>query len=240
MTLAVDERRATAAAASPKRSGRQRRAAAQNNRVRRDGKFFRIGTEKFYVKGVTYGPFAPNADGDPFPSPGQAREDFEQILELAAQWGEIDRSHRKLAHRGSYLYRVWVSPASVYRVLVAHDLVLPKPAGRAPVQRQPWPDWLEYRPNQVWGWDVTHFGRCRAAPGPGGSHPARAGLRSMPRSATPRPKRASSSQQSRSQGTGPSGHDPQGRLDSCPSTDAPANRSARGSTSSPRTCSGLA
>jgi hypothetical protein len=46
---------------------------------------------------------------------------------------------------------VWVSPASVFRVLAAHDLVLPKPAGRAPVQRQPWP---EYRPNQVWGWDV--------------------------------------------------------------------------------------
>jgi hypothetical protein len=39
-------------------------------------------------------------------------------------------------------------------VLDAHDLVLPKPPGRAPVQRQPWPDWLEYRPNQVWGWDV--------------------------------------------------------------------------------------
>jgi putative transposase len=52
----------------------------------------------------------------------------------------------------------------VYRVLAAHDLVLPKPPTRAPIQRTPWPDWLEYRPNQVWGWDVTHFGRCRAAP----------------------------------------------------------------------------
>ena len=59
---------------------------------------------------------------------------------------------------------MWVSPASVYRVLAAHDLVLPTPPTRAPVQRQPWPQWLEYRPNQVWGWDVTHFGRCRAAP----------------------------------------------------------------------------
>jgi putative transposase len=64
--------------------------------------------------------------------------------------GEIDRSHRKLAHRGSYLHRVWVSPASVYRVLAAHDLVLPKPPGRAPVQRRPWPEWISYRPNQVW------------------------------------------------------------------------------------------
>ncbi len=39
-------------------------------------------------------------------------------------------------------------------MLAAHDLVLPKPAGRAPVQRMPWPDWITYRPNQVWGWDV--------------------------------------------------------------------------------------
>jgi putative transposase len=91
---------------------------------------------------------------------GLLDEEVEAILGLAAEWGEIDRSHRKLAHRGSYTGRVWVSPASVFRVLAAHDLVLPKPAGRAPVQRRPWPDWLEYRPNQVWGWDVTHFGRC--------------------------------------------------------------------------------
>jgi glycosyltransferase involved in cell wall biosynthesis len=81
MTLAVDDRR-VAASPPPRRSGRRRRAAAQTNRVRRDGKFFRLGSEKFYVKGVTYGPFAPNADGDPFPSPKQTRDDFEQILEL--------------------------------------------------------------------------------------------------------------------------------------------------------------
>ena len=85
---------------------------------------------------------------------GLLEEEVEQILDLAEEWGEIDRSHRKLAHRGSRLGRVWVSPASVYRVLAAHDLVLPTPPTRAPVQRRPWPDWLEYRPNQVWGWDV--------------------------------------------------------------------------------------
>ncbi len=82
---------------------------------------------------------------------GLLDEEVEAILELAEQWGQVDRSHRKLAHRGSYLHRVWVSPASVYRVLVAHDLVLPTPPTRAPVQRQPWPDWIDYRPNQVWG-----------------------------------------------------------------------------------------
>jgi putative transposase len=79
---------------------------------------------------------------------GLLEEEVEQILELAEEGGEIDRSHRKLAHRGSRLGRVWVSPASVYRVLAAHDLVLPKPPTRAPVQRTPWPDWLEYRPTR--------------------------------------------------------------------------------------------
>ena len=33
-----------------------------------DGKFFRVGKEKFFVKGITYGPFAPNADGESLPS----------------------------------------------------------------------------------------------------------------------------------------------------------------------------
>ncbi|HEY7115650.1 MAG TPA: glycosyltransferase [Tepidisphaeraceae bacterium] len=65
-------------------SGRQRRAEPITNRVRRDGKFFRLGTEKFYVKGVTYGPFAANADGDPLPSPEHTRKDFEQILAMGA------------------------------------------------------------------------------------------------------------------------------------------------------------
>ena len=40
-----------------------------------------------------------------------------EILALFDEWGETDRSHRKLAHRGSYLHRVWVSPSSVRRVL---------------------------------------------------------------------------------------------------------------------------
>ncbi|HEY7091386.1 MAG TPA: glycosyltransferase [Tepidisphaeraceae bacterium] len=54
------------------------------NRVRRDGKFFRLGGQKFYVKGVTYGPFEPNRDGDPFPNPERAASDFEQIIDLGA------------------------------------------------------------------------------------------------------------------------------------------------------------
>jgi hypothetical protein len=105
-------------------------------------------------------------DQAPGGSPMHGLLDWEvaAIVGLAEEWGEVDRSHHKLAHRGSRLGRVWVSPASVYRVLAAHDLVLPTPPTRAPVGRTPWPDWITYRPNQVWGWDVTHFGRGRAAP----------------------------------------------------------------------------
>jgi hypothetical protein len=39
------------------------------------------------------------------------------IIKLFEEWGEIDRSHRKLAHRGSRLGRVFVSPSSVRRTL---------------------------------------------------------------------------------------------------------------------------
>jgi putative transposase len=87
-----------------------------------------------------------------------------EILALAEEWGPVDRSHRKLAHRGSYLGRVWVSPSTVDRVLAAHGLILPGRERPAPRAKKPWPEWVEYRPNQVWGWDVTHFMRCRRAP----------------------------------------------------------------------------
>lgn len=53
--------------------------------------------------------------------------EIEAILATGEEWGEVDRSHRKLAHRGSYLGRVWVSPSTFRRVLAAHGLVLPAP-----------------------------------------------------------------------------------------------------------------
>src|SRR5437879_10307728 len=49
-----------------------------------DGKFFRVGEKKFYVKGVAYGPFAPNAASQPFAPPEQTTSDFAQIRELQA------------------------------------------------------------------------------------------------------------------------------------------------------------
>jgi glycosyltransferase involved in cell wall biosynthesis len=53
-------------------------------RVSVDGKFFRLGEKKFYVKGVTYGPFPPNAEGYCLPMLEQAAFDFAQLRELGA------------------------------------------------------------------------------------------------------------------------------------------------------------
>ena len=85
----------------------------------------------------------------------------EAILALHAEWGERDRSHRKLAHRGSYLERVWVSESTVRKVLFEEGLVLQGNPPREPIPRKPWPDWLEWKPNRVWGYDFTHFTRAK-------------------------------------------------------------------------------
>ncbi len=53
-------------------------------RVSVDGKFFRLGEKKFFVRGVAYGPFAPNAQGHPFPMPETAARDLDHICELGA------------------------------------------------------------------------------------------------------------------------------------------------------------
>jgi transposase len=98
-------------------------------------------------------------DHVPGGSPMHGLLDWEvaEIVRLFDEWGEVDRSHRKLAHRGSYLERVWVSPASVRRVLERQGLrlrPLPRP-GRS--IRKPFPDWVEYRPGSIWIYDTTHF-----------------------------------------------------------------------------------
>ncbi len=44
------------------------------------GKFFRVGDEKLYLRGVTYGPFAPGPGGEHY-DPGRARDDFARMSE---------------------------------------------------------------------------------------------------------------------------------------------------------------
>jgi GT2 family glycosyltransferase len=59
-------------------------SSATPARVRVDSKFFRLGEQKFYVKGITYGPFAPNAQNEMFPTREQTARDFGQIAQLGA------------------------------------------------------------------------------------------------------------------------------------------------------------
>jgi putative transposase len=91
------------------------------------------------------------------PSHGLLDDEVAEILALFDEWGETDRSHRKLAHRGSYLGRVFVSPSSVRRVLHERDLHFrprPRPGASTP---KPFPDWVDYQPNNIWIFDTTHF-----------------------------------------------------------------------------------
>jgi putative transposase len=85
------------------------------------------------------------------------------IVALFESWGEVDRSHRKLAHRGSRIGLVHVSESTMRRVLTAEGLVLQGNPPREPVPRKPWPDWLEWKPNRIWGYDFTHFTRAGRA-----------------------------------------------------------------------------
>ncbi len=54
------------------------------DRVRTDGKFFRVGAKKFCPKGVTYGPFRPDPLGFTVGAPERVAKDFELIKTLNA------------------------------------------------------------------------------------------------------------------------------------------------------------
>jgi GT2 family glycosyltransferase len=51
-------------------------------RIAADGKFLRAGADRFLVKGVTYGTFAPDADGYQFPPRDRIAEDFRLMAAL--------------------------------------------------------------------------------------------------------------------------------------------------------------
>jgi glycosyltransferase involved in cell wall biosynthesis len=53
-------------------------------KVKPSGKFFYLNEEKFVIKGVTYGPFAPSPEGAPFPERRKVDLDLSLISELGA------------------------------------------------------------------------------------------------------------------------------------------------------------
>ncbi|HSH23102.1 MAG TPA: hypothetical protein VK975_03480 [Acidimicrobiales bacterium] len=74
---------------------------------------------------------------------GLLEHEVAEIVALYHEWGEVDRSHRKLTHRGSYTERVWVSPSSVRRVLAAQGPYLHAPPRPGRSVRKPFPDWVD-------------------------------------------------------------------------------------------------
>lgn len=84
------------------------------------------------------------------------------VLELVEEWGPVDRTHRKLANRGSYLGRVFVSPSTVLRITDDAGVSLPGERAR-PGRPAPQLPEIPWEPNRIWIWDATHFTRCDRA-----------------------------------------------------------------------------
>ena len=81
------------------------------------------------------------------------------VLELVEEWGPTDRTHRKLAYRGSYLGRVFVSPSTLLRITNIAGVRLPGEPPR-PVRPAPALPEVPWEPNRIWIWDATHFTRA--------------------------------------------------------------------------------
>ncbi|HMI69216.1 MAG TPA: integrase core domain-containing protein [Solirubrobacteraceae bacterium] len=52
---------------------------------------------------------------------------------------------------------MWVSPSTVLGVLLEYARRLPFRAPRQKSVTRPWPDWVDYRPLQAWGYDFSEF-----------------------------------------------------------------------------------
>jgi len=81
--------------------------------------------------------------------------EIDAILELIETWGPTDRTHRKLAHRRSYLGIVYVAPSTVLRVAESADVTLPGEPARLRPQAPVLPE-IPWEPNRIWIWDATH------------------------------------------------------------------------------------
>jgi putative transposase len=100
------------------------------------------------------------ADAKPGPEvPLHALLDWERqaICKVADEWSEVDRSHRKLAHRASRLDLCYVSESTVLRVLTAAGVHLPERPARERRPARAWPQWAELIPGVIYMYDFTHF-----------------------------------------------------------------------------------
>ncbi|MCL1900577.1 MAG: integrase core domain-containing protein [Promicromonosporaceae bacterium] len=104
---------------------------------------------------------------DAKPGPGKGRAlhallpwETDAVIQVAKDWGLIDLSHRKIAHRASRIGAVFVSESTVLRVLTAAGMHLPGvPVVYHRREKTPWPDWVKPEPGQIYIYDFTHFKR---------------------------------------------------------------------------------
>ncbi|RBQ14718.1 integrase [Spongiactinospora rosea] len=84
----------------------------------------------------------------------------EAIVKIAEERLEIDRSHRKPAHRGSRLEVFHASESTVLRVLQAAGIKVAERPARERRPRREWPEWVEWVelvPDVITIYDFTHF-----------------------------------------------------------------------------------
>ncbi len=78
------------------------------------------------------------------------------ILDLIEKWAPLDRSYRKLAHRGSYTGTVFVSPSTMQRVALKHQITVPGAPPRPPRRKLIFPE-VPWEPNRIWMWEASLF-----------------------------------------------------------------------------------
>jgi GT2 family glycosyltransferase/DNA-binding beta-propeller fold protein YncE len=102
----------------------QARAASDAVRVATDGKFLRAGQDRFLVKGVTYGTFAPDADGYQFPALSQVAEDFRLMAALGLNTVRVYTPPRRdlLDEAARHNLRVMVGLPWVQHIAFLDDL----------------------------------------------------------------------------------------------------------------------
>lgn len=88
--------------------------------------------------------------------------EHQAVLDLVEEWGPTDRTHRKLAYRGSYLGTVFVSPSTLLRITEQAGVSLPGEPARPSRPVKPLPE-VPWEPNRIWIWDATHFTRADRA-----------------------------------------------------------------------------
>ena len=78
------------------------------------------------------------------------------ILDLIDTWAPLDRSYRKLAYRGSYNGSVFVSPSTLQRVALKHQVTVPGEPPRPPRRKLVFPE-VPWERNRIWMWEASLF-----------------------------------------------------------------------------------